>query len=204
MYNSDVGIAALNKKLACPLTATAEQTIFIGRSYTEICSSNARPRTIDNAKTLGMASVLLSQPLIDDYNSNGLQLKGVPYGGSKDVLGALLAGDIDLGVLGTGIAEAAVKEGKISCLLSTDPQSANFVGKKFKLKIPALPIIQIFYTNSKDIDFINRLRKGINDGEFQKFLKQHGYSDVKFNNITNKDVSDVQQHIANRYNFYWK
>lgn len=204
IYNADVGIAALSKNLSCPLKATAEKTVFIGKSYLKICTNAKNPKKLDQSKTIGAASVILSKGLIEDYNSNGLKLKGVPYGGSRDVLGAVIAGDIDFGFIGSGVADPAVEQGQIVCPLSTDPRSKEFVGNVYKLKIPTLPIAKVFYTNSNDKTVIDRLRGAAESKDFQEYLKKSGYSDVKTKNITQQDINEVQKHISDSYNLYWK
>jgi hypothetical protein len=203
-YNADVGIAALSKKLDCPFNANNYKTVFIGKSYTKICSATKNPRTLANAKTIGMASVIYSRLFIDDINSNGFKLKGVPYGGSKDVLNALLAGDIDTGIIAAGLAQPAESKNLITCQFSTDPAADNYYGNTIKLKLAGLPIIQVFYTNSEDPIFIKKLEHALNDTNFLEFLNKHSYSDVKIKNITLQDIAEVRQHIQDRYNFYWK
>lgn len=203
-YNADVGIAALSKNLACPLKATADKTVFIGKSYLKICTNAKNPKQLNQSKTIGAASVILSKGLIEDYNSNGLKLKGVPYGGSKDVLGAVVAGDIDFGFIASGIADPAVAQGQIVCPLTTDPRSKEYVGNVYKLKIPGMPIAKVFYTNSNDKVLIEKLRTAAESKDFQEYLKKSGYSDVKTRNITAQDIDGVQKHINDSYNLYWK
>jgi len=205
-YNVDVGIAALTKKLNCPLKATADNTVFIGKSYIKICSSAKTPfvKSIEKAKTIGVASVALSKGLIADYSSISPGIKGVPYGGSKDVLMAVIAGDIDVGFIGVGVADPAIEQGQIVCTLSTDPRRDDYIGKKYKMKYPAYNITSIFYTNSNDKALVAKLQKSTDDPEFQTFLRKSGFGFVKNKNITADDVSDVQKHISDIYNLYWK
>ena len=204
IYNADVGIAALSKGLNCPLSAKPAQTVFIGKSYLKICTNAKSPKTLEQAKTIGGASVILSKGLIEDYNSNGLHLKGVPYGGSKGVLGGLIAGDIDVGFVATSIADPAIESGQISCALSTDPRSADYVANKYKLKVPSMPIMKVFYTNTDDPAFISKLQTAVNNREFQAFLSKAKYDDVKSGKITQKDIDAVKTYINDSYSYYWK
>lgn len=204
IYNADVGIAALSKGLNCPLSAKPAQTVFIGKSYLKICTNAKSPKTLEQAKTIGGASVILSKGLIEDYNSNGLHLKGVPYGGSKGVLGGLIAGDIDVGFVATSIADPAIESGQISCALSTDPRSADYVANKYKLKVPSMPIMKVFYTNTDDPAFISKLQTAVNNREFQAFLSKAKYDDVKSGKITQKDIDTVKTYINDSYSYYWK
>ena len=204
IYNADVGIAALASHLNCPLRATADQTIFVAKSYLKLCKSVKNSTELVNAKTVGAASVILSKGLIEDYNSNGLHLTGVPYSGSKTVLAGVIAKDIDFGFIGSGVADPAITRGDIICPLSTDPRREDFVGKKYKLKIPTLPIIKVFYTNSTDLEIINKLKTAITNPIFLETIAAGGYSDIKTSKFTTKDISDVQTHINDSYTFYWR
>ena len=204
IYNADVGISALSKGLNCPLTAKPAQTVFIGKSYLKVCTNAKTPKTLEQAKTIGAASVILSKGLIEDYNSNGLNLKGVPYGGSLGVLGGLIAGDIDVGFVASSIADPAIAEGKITCALSTDPRRADYVANKYKLKVPAMPIVKVFYANTDNPAFISKLQTAVKNKEFQAFLEKARYNDVKTGKITQKDIDSVQTYIVDSYNYYWK
>jgi hypothetical protein len=204
IYNADVGIAALGKGLKCPLTAKPEQTVFIGKSYLKVCTSAKAPKTLEQAKTIGAASVILSKGLVEDYNSNGLNLKGVPYGGSVGVLGGLIAGDIDVGFVASSIADPAIESGQITCALSTDPRRADYVANKYKLKVPSMPIVKVFYTNTDNPAFISELQAAVKKEEFQAFLAKAKYDDVKTGKITQKDLDAVQNYITDSYNYYWK
>jgi hypothetical protein len=204
IYNADVGIAAKSKNLACPLTAKPAQTVFIGKSYLRVCTKAGSSTPIQKARTMGAASVILSPGLIRDYNSNGMNLRGVPYGGSKDVLAALISGDVDFGFVASAIADPAVAAGQISCPFTTDPREANYVGNTFKLQIPSLPIAKVFYTNSQDAKFVESLRQAAKSTDFQAYLKKAGYSDIKIDGITAADIQQVQRHIDDSVKFYWK
>jgi len=204
IYNADVGIAGKSKNLACPLAAKPAQTVFIGKSYLRVCTKAGSTMPIQKARTMGAASVILSPGLIRDYNSNGMNLRGVPYGGSKDVLAALISGDVDFGFVASAIADPAVTAGQISCPFSTDPRESNYVGKTFKLQIPTLPIAKVFYTNSQDAKFVESLREAAKNTDFQAYLKKAGYSDVKIDGITAADIQQVQKHIDDSVQFYWK
>lgn len=203
-YNADVGIAAKAKNLSCPLTAKPAQTVFVGKSYLRICTKTGSGKTLQTARTMGAASVILSPGLIKDYNSNGLNLRGVPYGGSKDVLGALISGDVDFGFVAAGIADPAMESQQIECPFVTDPRKPNFIGKYLTLKIPTLPITKVFYTNSKDSTFLAQLRSAVDHPDFQAYLRKSGYDDVKTHNITATDIADIQKHIDDSVKFYWK
>jgi hypothetical protein len=205
IFNADVGIAALSKKLNCPLKAQAKKTIFIGKSYLKVCTNVSNTNNIFKARTMGMASVILSKGIIADWNSEGIKVKGVPYGGSKGVLQALIANDIDYGYVASSVAGPAEANGLIRCDYTTDFREAKFLGNHFKkIRISTMPIVKVFYTNSNDPKFIAKLRQAVVKDEFKKFLNTAAYSDVKTNDISTQDINNVKKFINDSYNLYWK
>lgn len=205
IYNADVGIAALAKGLNCPLNAKENNVVFVGKSYLKLCTRPGKTvLPFKQARTLGAASVIMSKGLIEDYNANGLALKGVPYGGSKDVLAAVIAGDVDYGFIASSIADPAVVQGSVVCPWSTDPRDTNFVGRQYKLKVPELPIVKVFYANTTDAQFIAAMKSAVKTSGFQEYIKSAGYNNTKIDGITQKDIDLVKQHINDSYNYYWK
>jgi hypothetical protein len=204
VYNADVGIAATSKGLNCPLRAEADKTIFVGKSYFRLCTNAADPKTIQEAKTFGIASVILSPGIMADYNNNGLTLEGVPYGGSKNVLTAVIANEVDFGIIGTGVANPALEKGQIACPYTTDPTADNYIGKTLNLKFPNLNITKLVYTNSDNAELIQSLRNAATTNEFNAYLAKSGYGFVKADNFTDADVTEAKQWIDEVYNEYWK
>ena len=206
IYSSSVGVSALNKGLSCSADIkSANDIIMVTQTYFGICRKPTTESKFGSPKTrMGIASVILAPGMIADYNSNGLDVTAVPYGGSKDVLAAVIAGDVSFGMIGSGIAAPAVKSGQIVCDFSTDPAEKNFVGNTFKLKIPDLSLKQVIYTNSKDPAVTNTLRRAANDKTFQEFLSSHGFVRTRTQGFTEKDVRDFDLWIKNTYETYWK
>jgi tripartite-type tricarboxylate transporter receptor subunit TctC len=104
------------------------------------------------------------------FKNNGANVKIVPYGGSKGVLTALKAGDIDLGWMGSGLAK---KQGdKLDCLYSTNPADDNFIGKTVAKKIPDFRIGYVVYTNSTSDSVIAKLREAVGSEGFQNYMSK--------------------------------
>jgi hypothetical protein len=205
IYNVDVAIAAMGKQLNCPLPAKASKTVFIGKSYLDICTNAKNPKTLTEARTMGGASVILSKGLVADINrQSGVKVKGIPYGGSKDVLAAIVAGDIDIGYVGHGVNMPSVKNGDVVCPIQGNPLDKNYIGKRLNMQIPDFPIIKIIYTNSKNPKLIKSMQKAVKTKEFQAYLEKSGYGDVKTNDITQKDIVDSWTHGVKVYELYWK
>ena len=182
IYNSSVEFAARNKGLNCSLKGQkAEQVAFVGQTYMYICRLPGSNKQFGaDTTTLGMASMYAVPKHESQFKNNGANVKIVPYGGSKGVLTALKAGDIDLGWMGSGLAK---KQGnKLDCVYSTNPADDNFIGKTVAKKIPDFRITYVVYTNSKDPAVIAKLKDAISSEGFQTYMKGSlvtGKTDVK-------------------------
>lgn len=193
IYNSSVEFAARNKELNCTLKGQkAEQVVFVGQTYMYICRLPGSNKQFGSERTtLGMASMYAVPKHEEQFKSNGANVKIVPFGGSKGVLTALNAGDIDLGWMGSGLAK---KQGdKLDCLYSTDPTDENFIGKTVKKKIPDFRITYVVYTNATDPAVISKLKDSIRSDGFQTYMKGSlvtGKTDVK-----QTDVDEVLAYV---------
>lgn len=205
IYNVDVAIAAMGKKLDCPLPAKASKTVFIGKSYLDICTNARDPKSLKDARTMGGASVILSKGLVNDINRQpGVKVKGIPYGGSKNVLAAIIAGDIDTGYVGHGVNRPSVENGDVICPIQGNPKDKDYIGNKLNMQIPDFPIIKIIYTNSDNAELIKNMQKAVRSEQFQAYLEKSGYGDVKIDNITQDDVDNSWDHGVKVYELYWK
>ena len=205
VYNSSVGIAAKNKKVACDFSASPDNTTLITKSYLKFCRKAGSNKAFGEVKTtLGIASVILSDGLFDDLNGGKRKLVGVPYSGSKTVLAALMAGDIDYGIIGSGIVNEPEARGDIECIYSYDPRSTNFIGNTLPgLKVPTMPITQLIHTNTSG-DVKQAVAAASRDASFLASIEKNGFSDVKVGDITDRDVQAVYQYVIDVYNHYWK
>jgi hypothetical protein len=205
VYNADVAIAAKNKDVSCEFSATPNNTTLITKSYLKFCRKPGNKKGFgDEPTTVGIASVILSDGLFEDLNGGKRKLRGVPYSGSKTVLAAVLAGDIDYGIIGAGVVNEPEKRGEIECVYDYDPRSPKFIGNTFKgMKVPTLPIIQMIHTNGN-----GGVKKAVEaagqDKDFLASIEQNGFADTKSKSIAGKDVNSVREHVDNVYNHYWK
>lgn len=204
--NADVNIAALSKKVECGFPATYANTAMIAKSYLKICRKPGSTKDfgVSGRTTVGLASVINSQGLFDDMNQGKRKLVGVPYSGSKTVLAALLAGDIDYGIIGAGVVNDPLKRGEVDCVYDTDPRAKNFLGNTIKgMKVPTIPIIQYVTTDTKDAGIRAQVSAAVNDAGFVANLDKKGFGEVKTSGITAADVAKVKDHIDNTYKHYW-
>lgn len=197
IYNSSLDFAARNKNMNCTLQGvTPQQIIFTGHTYMNVCRKPGS--TVDmnsNKTTLGMASMYAVSKHEKNFNSAGANIKLIPYGGSQEIVTAVRAGDVDLGWIGTGMAK---KQGSnLDCIYSTDPDSANFLGKKLKLAIPDFKIDYVLYSNTTDAEVFKKLRAAAGNKEFAEFLET---SDTTTNwNPKQKDLDEVNQYVGKMY-----
>jgi hypothetical protein len=205
VYSTSVGIAAKDKNLSCNFAATPNNTTLITKSYLKFCRKSGSNKAFGEGKTtLGVASVILSQGLIDDLNDGKRKLVGVPYSGSKTVLAALMAGDIEYGIIGSGIVNEPEARKEIECIYDYNPKSKNFIGKTFtNLKVPTLPIIQLIHTNA-GAGVVQAVTGASRDAGFSASIQNNGFTDTKSSNINQQDIEDVKKYVNDVYNFYWK
>lgn len=197
IYNSSVGFAALNKKLDnCQLDEVSNsnaKVVLVSSSRMLICQlANADTNLLTDKVTLGMASMYAVTKHEAQWNANGADIKIVPYSGSKTVLQALIAGDINWGWMGESLA---LKQGdKLDCQYSTDPNSKNFLGNTApNLVIPDFRINIVVYTNSNNVEDLKETLK--NSKFFQNYIKSS-----KNQLEDNVDVSTVDQYVQRMYN----
>jgi len=172
IYDSSIEFAARNKSLACGLNlAPKKNVIWTGQTYFKICRLPGTAGSLEKSNTqytMGTASMIATKGHQKTLNDKGVNTKIVAFSGSKTVLRALLAGDIDLGFMGSGIADSAGD--KIECLYYTDPAASNFLAKTADIEIPNFKIAYAIYTNSTDPKVIARLKAVANDKGWNRFL----------------------------------
>jgi len=207
VYNADVAIAARDKGVSCEFQATSSNTTLITKSYLKFCRKSGSTASFgegEKSTKVGIASVILSPGLFNDLNQGKRNLVGVPYSGSKTVLAAVMAGDIEYGIIGAGVVNEPEKRGEIECVYDYDPRAKNFIGNTLtNLKVPTLPIIQLIHTNG-NLDIRQAAEKAGQDSEFLSSIEKNGFSDTKNSRISLNDVSSVSKHVDQVYHHYWK
>lgn len=189
VYNSSIEFAALDKGLDCGLKT--KSAIYIGKQYMSLCTLKGSEKSLlDKNVTLGMPSMYSTRLHELDLKSAGLNVKLIPYGGSKDIIVALLNKDISAGYIASSMAD---KNKELSCPYQTNPDLPNYIGKSFKLKVPNFRVTYVVYTNSTDPVVIDKLKSAANNQDFDKFLNSTGtISNWK---VTNKDLADVESYV---------
>ena len=198
VYNSSVAFAAKNKKMEnCQLDQIAKNNasvVLVSSSRMLICSKPGQTKSLLTDKvSLGMASMYAVKKHQAQWNANGGNVTLVPYSGSKTVLTALLAGDIEWGWMGESLA---LKQGdNLSCQYSTDPDSDKFLGNAVpSLTLADFAINVVVYTNSKDpMAIVNELKA---NSDFQNYLV-NGKNTTTF---AGPDVLPVDAYVTTMFN----
>lgn len=176
IYNSSMEFAGRNKGLDCNLEPlTNKNIIFVGQHYFKLCrlpgtNVNLEPGQQNRELKMGIASMLATQAHEDTWKEKGVNVKIVPYSGSKTVARALLAGDIDIGFMGQGIA--AKQGNKIECLYSTNPEADNYLAKTADVAVPDFHISYVVYTNAMDSEVLKRLKRVKGSKTFETYLER--------------------------------
>jgi len=197
IYNSSMDFAGRNKGLNCNLEPlTNKKIVFVGNHYFKICRLPGTKYDFGSERTtMGIASMLATQSHEDTFKAQGVNLKIVPFSGSKTVLRALLAGDINLGWMGQGIA--ATGGDRIECLYSTNPEAADFLGNTVKVPVPDFHISYVVYTNSTDPVILKKLHNVENSKIFERYLEKSMTTGTF--NITDKSSRDAIDYVNRMY-----
>lgn len=200
VYNSSMDFAGRVKGINCRLpNIKPSQLIFVGREYFDICKLPTNPRPYNDGKiTVGMASMWATKANQDDQRLHGLYVTLVPYPGSKDVINAILSGDIDYGWVGHALT---LKMGnRLDCVYSTNPTAQNYFGKYKKFALPDMHIELLIYTNSTDPALIAKLRRAATSEQFKTFVTNSAV-EAEYN-PTQKDI-DTTNKFVNRIYRLW-
>jgi len=198
VYNSSVAFAALNKNIKnCQLDQISKQkakVILVSKSRMLVCkNANSTKDIAKDPVALGMASMLAVKKHEEEWNANGGKVTIVPYSGSKTVARALLAEDIDYGLMGERIA---LQQGEnLSCEYSTNPASDRFLGTSFpSLTIADFAINVVAYTNAGNTDNIVKALK--ENSEFNEYLTSSNRT-IAYDKAA--DTNAVQNYVKKMY-----
>lgn len=198
IYNSSIEFAARNKKLNCLFEDEKDKTIiFVGSTPMHICRLPGSKKDFGSLPvTLGMASMYATKKHESLFKKSGANVKIIPFSGSKSVLAALYAKDIDLGWMGSGLA--IKQKDKLDCIYSTDENAKNYLGKKWNNGVPNFTITYVIYTNAKGsaLKTVQNLR---NSGMFSNFLRRSNTSGTF--NIEGHEIDIIS--YADKLQFNW-
>ena len=198
IYNSSIEFAARDKGLNCKLgNVSSDKAIFIGKQYMSVCTSKDGGYNLSDDKvTMGMPSMYSTKLHEADFRASGINVTLVPFGGSKDIINAVLSKSVTYGFIATSLAS---KQKDLTCVYSTNPEDNNYIGKRYKLKVPDFKVTNVIYTNSTDANIISKLKKVETDPGFTTYLNTSGiYSNWNVMDTNLKDViAYVDSLVAN-------
>ena len=146
--------------------------------------------------SIGFASVLPGPGIVRDFNKqNGLNTVNVSLASSSQVMGAVLNGDIDWGLLATNIAEPMLAEGKVECPLTFVPGGTGivsgdkYIGNHYDMKVPDLRVTYIIVTKSKNPKVREDALQAVQSKNFSEFLTKGKWINVNVSGkYTQKDL----------------
>lgn len=192
-YNSSMDFAGSEKNLDCRLEVKKTDTVvFMSKEYFDICrNATSKVRYGGEKISVGMASMYATKNQELDHAAAGIDITLVPYPGSKDIVTAVINGDVDYGWVGHGLA---VKfKDSLDCVYSTNPSSDNYLGKFTRLSIPDFRINMVLYTNSSDSVIISNLQRAALNENFSNFVLNSGIEQI---NITDETLDSVTDFVS--------
>jgi hypothetical protein len=205
VYGTNLAITGLRKNKPCDTSIRANNILFYGEQYYQICTKKGSGKNFRSANaTFGMASVQPVDAIVADINAqNATTLRPVPFAGSKDVLLQIMSGDLDLGLIGTSTAASQEKLGTIECIASTDPKSSKFLGSALKMKQPDIRIQTLILHNIKDSKALSLVQQGIISNDVKTLLNKGEYANVTYQG-SEELVKNVNAYIQRSHSNYGK
>jgi hypothetical protein len=208
VYTTAFAMESIADNLQCDLRdATPENTLLITKHYFSLCQSEGSKNFIfDN--NIGIPYAYATPKHSQEYKKFSSSSKLIGVFGSSDVISGIISGKYNSGYIASFQASDRTLwygddlRGELSCPYSTNPNLSNFIGKQFDLHVPDFHVDYVVYTNIKDPQKINSLRKLISsDGsETMKLLSKFNYVTEK--NINSNSLNSIYQYI-DKMIYYW-
>ena len=107
LLTNDHIASAIRRGETCDTNIDPTRIVLVAENHFQVCRLPATSKKLTDAGvTLGRASVHPVEAFNADFNASnpGVDLKTIPFKGSKNVLQAVLNGDIDWGIIASSIA----------------------------------------------------------------------------------------------------
>lgn len=167
VYNSSVDFSSRLQDKDCQMMPN-KAALLLAEQYFRVCTKRGSGNVWGHSPALmGMASMYSTPAFEADLNAAGARVKLVPFGGSKEILAAVLNGDMQFGFLGGSMA----KSPELDCQFSTNVKDKDFIGSRMKLKVPDMRINIIVYANGN----FNATLPAANSKPFADFVKRGEY-----------------------------
>lgn len=179
-----------------------KNVVVFSEQYYDFCKlpDNKTTLTTPGVK-LGRASVHPVKEWGDDFNRrNNASVVSIGLPSSVSVRQALLAKDIDWGVIVSSISVPAMKAGQLVCPFSTNVDSPKSLSKSYFMKINNFPLSNIMVANTKDPAVLEDLRQAARSAGFQEFLKNNETA-YQSTNVTQKDMDRFMKAVDELYEY---
>ena len=197
MIANTTTITSIRHGVDCLPKFRAEDVVFMADNYMNYCRKPGNTKDIYRSRlTIGAASVAPIDGMANDLNKqNGMTLVPVSMQSSVNVANSVINGDIDWGLIVTSISDPMVANKQLECPYTTDPHSANFIAKHFQLLSPDLTISWIMVVKTKNPVIRAELIRAAQTKEFNDFLEFGKFTNIKTNNITDKDIERFHKRV---------
>jgi hypothetical protein len=179
-----------------------KNVVVFSEQYYDFCKlpDNKTTLTTPGVK-LGRASVHPVKEWGDDFNRrNNASIVSIGLSSSVSVRQALMAKDIDWGVIVSSISVPAMKTGQIVCPFSTNVDSPRSLSKSYFMKINNFPLSNIMVANTKDPAVMKDLRQAARSPGFQEYLKSNETS-YQSTDVTKKDMQRFTTAVEELYEY---
>ena len=171
-----------------------KQVVLYSEAYYDFCRLPNNTKQLTDAGTkLGRASMHPVQEWNKDFNQrNNAQLTSVGLTSSRQVLSAVLSGDVDWGLIVQSLSSPAVAAGQIVCPYSTDVKDSNSFHKTYKVYKENYPLSNLMFANTKDVKVLEDIKQAANSADFQEFLRK-GKTTYWTTSVTDQDINRFLQ-----------
>lgn len=185
----------------CDLDINTKNVLSISSIYFKYCRLPLSKKTLTTPNvTIGRASMHPISAFTKDFNSNNnASVTVIPYKGSKDIVTAVLNGDIDYGLISLDVADPIEQQGKVVCDYDTTEKGSatrKSLNDHFNLKLNgfALKFILVAVGDFTPSD-LKQYKDAFNSSEFQQYLKNNYYFDI-VKSVTDSDIKLLNRNIT--------
>jgi hypothetical protein len=165
--------AAAAKKLDCGIRFSGDQVLAHAWQSFSVCRRSDSRQALHQSQTFGMSGMHPYAKWTQEFNArNKANLQVKVYQGSGATVQALLAREIDWGFIATAATAAAQSQGAIVCDFSTNPGSADFLGRYYQHSLADLRIQFVVLYNGANAA---ARRQRLHDQKFSDYLSKAGY-----------------------------
>jgi len=206
LLTNDHIASAIRRGEACDTNINPNRIVLVADNHFQVCRlPETSIKLTDAGVTLGRASVHPVEAFNADFNASnpGVDLKTIPFKGSKNVLQAVLNGDINWGIIASSIATPMIEQDKIVCEYDTTPKGSatgKSLNDHFNLNLDGFMLKYMLVAENTKTVTIDELKKAANSAEFQMYLVKGGFYNIS-TNVTASHVADIVKSGIEKANY---